>query len=108
MFVSELTRAALIPETLAKSVNNSIQTEPVKPAIEPHTEQILLIPALGKRWSCLPKVALRRAAEIEPPLLHLSQCGFREAFFEKRPPWREGTHTEHNTPPPQHRTYHST
>jgi hypothetical protein len=33
--------------------------------LEPHQDRILSMSALGERWSCHPKVALRRAKQYE-------------------------------------------
>lgn len=47
--------------------------ESLAPAIEPHTEKILLIPALGTRWGCTAKTALHRAEQAGLQILRVNE-----------------------------------
>jgi len=42
------------------------------PVIEPHQDRILSMSALGERWSCHPKVALRRAKQYELSIIRFN------------------------------------
>jgi hypothetical protein len=46
--------------------------ETLVPTIEPHQDRILSMSALGERWSCHPKVALRRAKQYELSIIRFN------------------------------------
>jgi len=47
-------------------------TNKCAPLLEPHEDRILLISALGERWNCHDKTALKRARKLGLPIVRFN------------------------------------